>query len=94
MQSLANAQVGVLFASATHLRTAICAALAHDADALLGRLNLLLCAGQLSATTRSRLAEALQEMAVTPASDARTRKGRVAQAVLMVMMCPEYLVQK
>jgi uncharacterized protein (DUF1800 family) len=69
-------------------------ALAHDADALLGRLNLLLCAGQLSATTRSRLAEALQEMAVTPASDARTRKGRVAQAVLMVMMCPEYLVQK
>jgi hypothetical protein len=34
MQSLANAQVGVLFASATHLRTAICAALAHDADVI------------------------------------------------------------
>jgi uncharacterized protein (DUF1800 family) len=69
-------------------------ALAHDPVALLDRLNLLLCAGQLSASTRSRLAEALQEMTVTPGSDARTRQSRVAQAVLMVMLCPEYLVQK
>lgn len=69
-------------------------ALAHDAEALLDRLNLLLCAGQLSAPTRSRLAGALQQMPVTPSSDARTRQGRVAQAVLMVMLCPEYLVQK
>lgn len=69
-------------------------AMAHDADALLDRLNLLLCAGQLSANTRSRLAMALQQMQVTPSSDARTRQGRVAQAVLMVMLCPEYLVQK
>jgi uncharacterized protein (DUF1800 family) len=68
--------------------------LAHDADVLLERLNLLLCAGQLSVITRRRLAGALQQMPVTPASDARTRQGRVAQAVLMVMMCPEYLVQK
>ena len=69
-------------------------ALAHDASALLDRLNLLLCAGQLSAATRGRLAAALQEMTVTQSSDARTRQGRVAQAVLMIMLCPEYLVQK
>jgi len=68
--------------------------LAHDAEALLDRLNLLLSGGQLSAATRRRLAAALQQMNVTPGSDARTRQGRVAQAVLMVMLCPEYLVQK
>lgn len=69
-------------------------ALAPDVVALLERLNLLLCAGQLSANTRARLGAALQEMNVTPSSDARTRHGRVAQAVLMIMLCPEFLVQK
>jgi hypothetical protein len=33
-------------------------------------------------------------MPVAAASNARTRQGRVAQAVLMMMLCPEYLVQK
>lgn len=69
-------------------------AIAHDAKALIARLNLVLCAGQLSVTTCGKLATALQEMPVLPTSNARTRQGRVAQAVLMVMLCPEYLVQK
>lgn len=68
--------------------------LAPDAVALVSRLNLLLCAGQLSASTCSRLAAALEEMPVSADSDARTRQGRVAQAVLMILLCPEYLVQK
>ena len=69
-------------------------AVAPSSVALLERLNLVLCAGQMSAATRARLAAALQEMPVTTASDAPQRQGRVAQAVLMMMLCPAYLVQK
>ena len=69
-------------------------AIAHDAGALVDRLNQLLCAGQLSAHTRSRLVVALSTMPVPASADTGTRQGRVAQAVLMIMICPEYLVQK
>jgi len=69
-------------------------AIAHDLPVLLSRLNLLLCAGQLSERTRTKLVAALATFPVTSASDERTRHGRVAQAVLMIMSCPEYLVQK
>ncbi len=90
-QSVPSAQSGVGDLTPDYSREI---AVAHDADALLQRLNLLLCAGQMSAATRVRLAAALQEMPVAAASNARTRQGRVAQAVLMMMLCPEYLVQK
>jgi hypothetical protein len=69
-------------------------AIAHDAPALVSRLNLLLCAGQLSASTRSRLVDALATNPVSIGADARSKQVRVAQAVLMIMICPEYLVQK
>lgn len=66
-------------------------AIAHDPAALLDRLNLLLCAGQLSSATRARLATALDAW---PTGTERDRRSRVAQAVLAIMLCPEYLVQK
>ncbi len=68
--------------------------LAHDAPALVERLNLLLCAGQLSAGTTARLVAALNTVPVSAAASSRDRHVQVARAVLTIMVCPEYLVQK
>jgi uncharacterized protein (DUF1800 family) len=69
-------------------------ALAHDAVALMKRLNLLLCAGQLSVATQQRIVAALGERVVTPASSAEDKRWRVVAAIVMVMCCAEYIVQK
>ncbi|MCK6424988.1 MAG: DUF1800 domain-containing protein [Burkholderiaceae bacterium] len=70
-------------------------ALAHNAPALVWRLNLLLAAGQISEANVQRIAEILTLGAtVTAASDANTRRWRVVAAVTLVMCCAEYLVQK
>ncbi len=65
--------------------------LASSAQALVDRLNLLLCANQLSASNRDLIANAVQAM--PSGTEARSR-NRVYAAVLMVMSAPEYLVQK
>ena len=69
-------------------------ALVGDAPALMRRLNRVLCAGQLSIATLSTMTRALEATPLTAASSAEARLNRVAGAVLMVMACPEYLVQK
>jgi hypothetical protein len=69
-------------------------ALVTDAAALVQRLNLLLCAGQLSAATVSVIVGALNATSVTAASSEAVKLDRIAGAVLLVMACPEYLVQK
>jgi uncharacterized protein (DUF1800 family) len=69
-------------------------ALVTDATALVQRLNLLLCAGQLSAATQSLIVTALQATPVTATSSATTQRNRVCAAVLMVMASAEYLIQK
>ena len=69
-------------------------AVAHDLASLLDRLNLLMCAGRLSDRTRQRLMAALATFSVSQASSEKDKQGRVAQALLMIMICPEYLVQK
>jgi hypothetical protein len=71
-------------------------AVAGSAADLLSRLNTLLAAGQVSAASLSLMAAALDAppLALTAASSAGARLDRVAAAVLMVMACPEYLVQK
>jgi hypothetical protein len=66
-------------------------ALVADSTALLARLNLLLCAGQLSAASQTLILAALNAMVVT--TDAQKR-NRVYAAVLMVMASADYLVQK
>jgi hypothetical protein len=58
------------------------------------RLNLLLAAGQLSPATVGVIVNALNATNVTPASSEGTKRNRIAAALLMVMSCPEYLVQK
>ncbi|MDM0044715.1 DUF1800 domain-containing protein [Variovorax dokdonensis] len=66
--------------------------LALDASALVDRLNLLLCAGQLSTATVNVIKTALG----TPeaASGESNRDNRIFAGILLVMGCPEYLVQK
>lgn len=62
--------------------------------ALVNRLNLLLCAGQLVSATRTLITNTLSATAVTAASSEAIKRNRVCAAVLMVMACSEYLVQK
>lgn len=66
-------------------------ALAVDAEALVARVALLLCAGQLGSTTRTTIVNAVSS--ISAATDAG-KANRVYTAVLLVMACPDYLVQK
>ena len=68
-----------------------CAQPASDANALLDRLDKLLCAGQLQATTRSTIATAINSIS---ASTDTGKANRVYTAVLLVMASPDYLIQK
>jgi len=68
--------------------------LATDAAAMVKRLNLVLAAGQLSDATVAMIVAALNATPVTATSSAANQLNRVAAAVLMVMVSPEYLVQK
>jgi uncharacterized protein (DUF1800 family) len=71
-------------------------ALSGSAADLLARLNTLLAAGQVSADNLALMARALDTapLAVTATGSATAQLDRVGAAVLMVMACPEYLVQK
>ncbi len=69
-------------------------AIVHDANALVQRLNLLLCAGQLSAATITLMVTALNATAVTTASSNTVKRNRIAAAIFLVMASSEYLVQK
>ena len=69
-------------------------ALVLDTTALVRRLNLLLCAGQLSVGTRSLIVTALDATPVTATSTDTVKLNRVAAAVLLVMASSEYLIQK
>lgn len=66
-------------------------ALASDATALVDRVQRLLCANQLLADTRSTIVNAVNSIAAT--TDAG-KANRVYTAVMLVMSCPDYLVQK
>jgi uncharacterized protein (DUF1800 family) len=69
-------------------------AVVQDAAALVAKINLTLCAGQLSAGTQTLMVNALNANAITPASTDAQKLDRVCAAVLMAMACGEYLVQK
>ena len=69
-------------------------ALVTDASALVNRLNLILCAGQLAPSTQATLVAALNGTPVTTASSASQKLDRVSAAILLVMASADYLVQK
>jgi uncharacterized protein (DUF1800 family) len=66
-------------------------ALAGDVTALVNRLNLLLCAGQLSTASQRTIGTAVSTI---PAATLAGQQTRVQAAVLLVMAAPEYIVQK
>ena len=69
-------------------------ALVTDATQLVARINLLLCAGQLSAANQATIIAALNGSPVTASSNANQKLDRICAAVLMVMGSADYLVQK
>jgi uncharacterized protein (DUF1800 family) len=69
-------------------------ALAADAAALVRRLNLILCAGQLSAATQTTIVTAINGTPLPAGATDVQKLDRVAAAVLMVMASPDYMVQK
>ena len=68
--------------------------LAGDASALVKRLNLLLCAGQLSGASQTLIVDALNATPLTAASSDSARRDRVAAAIFLVMASADYLIQK
>jgi uncharacterized protein (DUF1800 family) len=66
-------------------------ALANDPVALVKHLNLHLAANQLSAATETAISTAVASISTGNSSGAL---NRVRAAILLVMACPEYLVQK
>ena len=66
-------------------------ALAGDATALLARVESLLCAGQLQAATRATIVAAIHSIS---AGTDTGKANRVHTAVLLVLACPDYLIQK
>lgn len=69
-------------------------AIVTDADALVGRINLLMTGGQLSAATIKLIADALKATSVTATSTDNAKRDRVAAAIFLVMASAEYLIQK
>ena len=69
-------------------------AIAQDAAALVARLNLVLCAGRLSAATVTLMVNALNATPLTASSSNDQKLNRVRGATLMVLASAEYLIQK
>ena len=68
--------------------------LAGNAPALFARLNLLLCAGQLSDATLKDMINVFVVDKTNSASSDNNKRSYVAKAIMFVMCCAEYLVQK
>ncbi len=68
--------------------------LVTDPDALVARINLLMCAGQLSAATVKLISDAIKATPVTAASTDNVKLNRIAAAIFLVMASAEYLIQK
>jgi hypothetical protein len=70
-------------------------ALVGNAQALFRRLNLLLCAGQLSDTTLNEMITLFTTYEGSNASSPdNVKRSYVAKAIMFVMCSAEYLVQK
>lgn len=68
--------------------------LAANAAALVNRLNLLMCAGQLPVATTTLMVNALNATAVSAGSNNDAKLDRICAAVLMVLGSSSYLIQK
>jgi hypothetical protein len=68
--------------------------IAHDVPAVIAWLNLRLTANQLSAGTLAILQATLPAFNITAASTYDAKLDMLASACLLILSCPEYLVQK
>jgi uncharacterized protein (DUF1800 family) len=66
-------------------------ALVNDTTALTDRLNLLLCAGQLSSATLASIKTAIETVSTSTSTG---QKNRVYAAIVLTMASPQYIVQK
>jgi hypothetical protein len=66
-------------------------ALVNNTTALTDRLNLLLCAGQLSTVTLASIRTAISSISTATTAG---QQNRVYAAILLTMACPQYIVQK
>ena len=69
-------------------------ALVGNPSGLINRLNLLLSAGQLSTETVTMMVDALSYDTSNSKSTDNAKRSYVAKAIMFVMCCSEYLVQK
>jgi uncharacterized protein (DUF1800 family) len=86
MQGVIQSGIGDIDADYSSLK-----AVATDATALVDKAGLWFAAGRLSASTRQEIVTAVASM---PANTDAARANRIYATVLLVMTCPEYLVQK
>ena len=68
--------------------------LVGNTSALVQHLNLLLCAGQLGNDTVSMIVNALSQDQITAAASDSFKRIHVARAIMFVMSCADYLVQR
>lgn len=68
--------------------------IAGDAKALVAWVNLHLTANQLSANTVALITASIEKLPITATSTDKDRLNRIYGAILLVMACPEYLIQK
>jgi uncharacterized protein (DUF1800 family) len=69
-------------------------ALAGNPQALFARLNMLMCAGQLSEATVNDMVTVFAYDKTNASSNDSAKRTYVAKAIMFVMCCAEYLIQK
>jgi uncharacterized protein (DUF1800 family) len=70
------------------------AAIANDSAALVTQIDLLLTGGQLSQTNKDKIKLAVDSITLPATNDADARFNRIAAAILLTMVSPQYLIQK
>lgn len=70
------------------------AAIANDSTALVNRIDLLLSGGQLSQANKDKIKQAVDSITLPATNDADARFNRVAAAIILTMVSPQYLIQK
>lgn len=69
-------------------------AIANDSTALVSRIDLLLSGSQLSQTNKDRIKQAVDSITLPATNDTDARFNRVAAAIMLTMVSPQYLIQK
>jgi uncharacterized protein (DUF1800 family) len=68
--------------------------IANDSTALVDRIDLLLSGGQSSQANKDRIKQAVDSITLPATNDADARFNRVAAAIMLTMVSPQYLIQK